>query len=205
MYISSTAPAAVSAPQPTAPDAGSALATLQALASVILDASGQASEADKLDAYDSSSRLSATGQYRGVGQDGARLLNQIGNSATAQQVEAQRARYSDAMMTAIQKAGAAGVPRSQALGAAALQHFDSLARTDQQALFSSLNAPDRTGVTPFAGVDDWRGQMATMGGAAGPVDKVSLSDAAKALVGDRGPAAPQPAPYVTGSVASVRA
>lgn len=205
MYIASAAPAALSGPQPIAPVAGNALATLKVLATIILDSSGQATDADKLDAYNSSTRLHATGQYRGVGQDGARLLNQIGNSATAQQVEAQRARYSDAMMTAIQKAGASGVPRSQALGAAALQHFESLPGSDQKALFSSINAPDRTGVTPFAGMDDWRGQMAAIGKVAGPVDKVSLSDAARALVGDSAPDARQAAPYVPGSVASVKA
>jgi len=205
MYIASAAPAALSASQPTASDAGNALATLQGLASVILDTSGSASDADKLDAYSNSTQLSATGQYRGVGQDGARLLNQIAGSATAQQVETQRARYSAAMMEAIQKAGLSGVPRSQALGAAALQHFDGLSRTDQKALFSSLNAPGRTGVTPFAGIDEWRGQMATMGRVSGPVDKVSLSDGARALVGDKSPAAPPATPYVPGSVASVRA
>ena len=50
MYIASAAPAALSASQPTASDAGNALATLQGLASVILDTSGSASDADKLDA-----------------------------------------------------------------------------------------------------------------------------------------------------------
>jgi hypothetical protein len=185
----------------------SPLATLQGLASTVLDTSGKVSDADKLDAYAGSQRLNITGQYAGVGPAGAALLNQIANSPTAQNVETQRAGYADAMMGAIKRASAAGVPPAQALGAASLQHFDGLSPSDQKALFASLNAPNRAGVTPFAGLDDWRGQMALMGKVSAPVDRVELSDQARALADASPPTAPtapaQPA-YVTGSIANVR-
>ena len=212
MEISSAGPSPPSpvqavSPSQIGPGSTSPLATLQGLASVVLDTSGKVSDADKLDAYTSSQRLSLTGQYAGVGPAGAALLNQIANSPTAQNVESQRANYAHAMMGAIQQASAAGVSRAQALGAASLQHFDGLSGADQKALFASLNAPNRAGVTPFAGLDDWRGQMAVMGKVSAPVDRIELSDAARALVGASAPAAPaapaQPA-YVTGSIASLR-
>ncbi|MGZ3375242.1 MAG: hypothetical protein ACXU8S_01470 [Phenylobacterium sp.] len=173
----------------------------------MLDTSGKTSDADKLDAFTNAQRLSVTGQYAGVGQAGAALLNQIANSPTAQKVETQRSGYADAMVGALQRARAAGVPHAQALGAASLQHFDGLSGTDQKALFASINAPNRAGVTPFAGLDDWRGQMAVMGKVSAPVDRVELSGAARALVAASAPTAPvtstQPA-YATGSIASVR-
>jgi len=212
MQISSAAaapPASVQAvsPSQTAPGSTSLLATLQGLASTVLDTSGAVSDADKLDAYTNAQRVSITGQSAAIGQAGAALLNRIANSPTAQNVEAQRTGYANAMMGAIQRAGAAGVPHAQALGAASLQHFDGLSGTDQQALFASINAPNRAGVTPFAGLDDWRGQMSVMGKVSAPVDRIELSGPARALVGSSAPTAPaapaQPA-YVTGSIASVR-
>lgn len=217
MEISSAAPSRLApvqavSPSQTASGSTSLLATLQGLASTVLDTSGKVSDADKLDAYTSAQRLSSTGQYNGVGQAGGTLLNQIANSPTAQKVETQRTAYADAMVGAIQRARAAGVPHAQALGAASLQHFDGLSGTDQKALFASINAPNRAGVTPFAGVDDWRGQMAAMGKISAPIDRIELSGTARALVGASAPVAPtaqsptaevQPA-YVTGSIANVR-
>jgi hypothetical protein len=139
---------------------------------------------------------------RALSQAGAALLNQIANSPTAQKVESQRASYADAMMGAIQRAGAAGVPHAQALGGASLQHFDGLSENDQKALLASINAPNRAGVTPFAGLDDWRDQMVSA-----PVDRIELSGAARAIVAANPPAAPaapgEPA-YVTGSIANFR-
>lgn len=205
--LSALAPIQAVSPTRTAPDSTALLANLQGLASTVLDASGKVSDADKLDAYASAQRLNITGQYAGVGQAGAALLNQISNSPTAQNVEAQRTGYANAMMGAIQRAGAAGVSHAQALGAASLQHLDALSATDQQALFASVNAPNRAGVTPFASLDDWRGQMAAMGQASAPVDRVELSGAARALVGagtPTAPTAPAPPAYVAGSIASVR-
>jgi hypothetical protein len=125
MQISSAAPSPLAparavSPNQIAPDSTSPLTTLQGLASTVLDTSGKVSDADKLDAFTSAQRLSVTGQYAGVGQAGAALLNQIANSPTAQKVESQRASYADAMMGAIQRAGAAGVPHAQALGGASL-------------------------------------------------------------------------------------
>jgi len=194
---------------PVAPTAGGDQATaLHGLASVVLDTTGKANDADKLSAYNTSFKMAVTGQFRSLGPDDRHLLNQIGNSDTAQAVKGARATYETKMMAAIQRAGATGASHGQTLGAAALNHFDSLAGSDQQLLFSSLNAPDRTGATPFAGVDDWRGQMAAMGGVSTPIDRVELSDGAKALMGGTNAAAapaPAPAPYVTGSVASIRA
>ena len=212
MEISSAAPSPLSpvqavSPNQTAPGSTNLLATLQGQASTVLDTSGKVSDADKLDAYTSAQQLSITGQYVGAGQAGAALLNQIANSPTGQNVQTQRTDYADAMIGAIQQASAAGVPHAQALGAASLQHFDGLSGTDQKALFASINAPNRAGVTPFAGIDDWRGQMAAMGKVSAPVDSIELSGAAQALMGASAPMAPtapaQPA-YVTGSIASVR-
>ena len=212
MEISSAAPSplppvqAVS-PSQAAPASASLLATLQGLASTVVDTSGKVSDADKLDAYTSAQRLGVTGQYAGVGQAGAALLNQIANSPTGQNVETQRTGYADAMIGTIQRASAAGIPHAQALGAASLQHFDGLSGTDQKALFASINAPNRAGVTPFADLDDWRGQMTVMGKVSTPVDRIELSGAARALVGasaPTAPTAPAQAAYVTGSIASVR-
>jgi hypothetical protein len=205
MQISSAAPSPLAparavSPNQIAPDSTSPLTTLQGLASTVLDTSGKVSDADKLDAFTSAQRLSVTGQYAGVGQAGAALLNQIANSPTAQKVESQRASYADAMMGAIQRAGAAGVPHAQALGGASLQHFDGLSENDQKALLASINAP-------FAGLDDWRDQMAVMGKVSAPVDRIELSGAARAIVAANPPAAPaapgEPA-YVTGSIANFR-
>jgi hypothetical protein len=190
-----------------APGAADPAAALHGLASVILDASGKASDGDKLAAYNTSFRQAVTGQFRNLGPDDRRLLNQIGVSDTAQAVQGARATYESRMMAAIQQAGARGAPHGQALGAAALAHFDALPDHEQNLLFSSLNAPDRTGATPFTGVSDWRGQMAAMGGVSAPVDRVELSDAAKAVVGATPPSpppAPAAAPYVSGSVTNLK-
>ena len=212
MQIASVAYAAVTPIRRVAPTASGAqtasatpLSTLGGLASVILDGTGKYSGSDKLHAYNTSFRLSVTGQYRDVGPDGANLLNQIAGSGTAQQVESHRASYADAMMAAIQKAGASGVSRSAALGAAALKHFDSLPDPDQQALFSSINAPDRTGATPFADLVDWRDQMSAMAGLPRPpADTVTLSPYAQTLMGESKPAAPGPPVYSAGSVANIK-
>jgi hypothetical protein len=192
---------------PSAPTADAApAAALQGLASVVLDATGKATDADKLSAYNHSNQLAVTGKFSNLGPDDRRLLNQVGNSDTAQAVRGARATYDGRMLGAMDQARRSGAPHGQALGAAALSYFDGLPSHDQNLLLSSLNAPDRTGATPFAGVSDWRGQMAAMGGVSGPVDRVDLSDAAKALVGGNGPAASAaPAAYVTGSLASIRA
>ena len=212
MEILSTAPSLLSPVQTAAAgrialDSTRQLATLQGLARTVLDTSGKVSEAAKLEAYASTQRLSITGQFAAVGLPGAALLNQIANSASAQNVETQQTGYADAMIGAIQKASAAGVTHAQALGTASLQHFDALSGTDQQALFASINAPNRAGVTPFTGLEDWRGQMAGLGKVSAAIDRIELSDAARALVGASGPPAPS-APtqtaYVAGSVTSVR-
>jgi hypothetical protein len=214
MQIASVAYAPVAPIRPVAPPAPSdeQLATLDSLASVILDDSGKYSGGEKLDAYQASHQRSVTGQYRDVGPNGAKLLNQIAGSGTAQQVEAERVKYSDAMRAAIQQAGASGGSRSEALGGAALKHFDGLSKSDQQALFASINAPNRAGATPFANLDDWRAQMSAMAGAASaspaPIDRVSLSPYALSLVRDSRAAPPGAAEaspaYASGAVADIR-
>ena len=208
MDIPSSLPPLLARVAPVAPAAAQAdaAAALQGLASTVLDSSGQASDEDKLAAYNTSFRHVVTGQFRSLEPADRRLLNQVGISDTAQAVQGARATYETKMRAAIQQAGASGGSHSQALGAAALAHFDGLSGFDQKLLFSSLNAPDRTGATPFAGVQDWRDQMAAIGGGTAPVDRVELSDAAKAYVG-AAPAkatAPSPAAYVSGSVTNVR-
>ncbi|HEY0435487.1 MAG TPA: hypothetical protein VGC92_02530 [Phenylobacterium sp.] len=197
------------APVPQAAPAGAgsadAGAALQGLASVILDTSGKASDEDRLAAYNTARQQAVTGQFRGLGPDDRRLLNQIGNSDTAQAVQNTRATYDARMRAAIQQAGASGGSHSQALGVAALAHFDSLPGFPQKLLFSSLNAPDRTGATPFAGLQDWRDQMGAMGGVRATVDRVELSATARGLLGaDRPSPAPAQPAYVSGSLASVR-
>lgn len=189
---------------PTASDSTPPLETLGGLASVILDTAGKYTSGAKLDAYNSSQRMSVTGQYRDVGPDGAKLLNQIAGSATAQQVDAERVKYADAMSAAIQKAGAAGGSRSEALGAAALKYFDDLSSSDQQALFSSINAPDRSGATPFADLVDWRSQMSAMAGVARTADSVTLSPYARTLVGTTRSAPAAPPVYTSGSVTDIK-
>jgi len=210
MDIRATSPATLAgvaaAPTAAAADAGQA-ATLQGLAAVVLDTTGKASDADKLAAYNASYRLAVTGQFSNIGTDDRRLLNQVGNSDIAQAVKGARAAYEAKMLGAMDQAGRSSAPHGQALGAAALRHFDSLPDHQQNLLFSSLNAPSRTGETPFAGIADWRGQMAAIGGV--PVDRVQLSDAAKAALA-AAPAstsapAPSATPYVSGSVANIRA
>jgi hypothetical protein len=204
MDIRATLPPALAASPATA--GGDQAQALHGLASVVLDTTGSVTDGDKLSAYNSSYKQAVTGRFSNLGPEDRRVLNQVGNSATAQAVGGARATYETKMMGAIRQAGASGAPHGQALGAAALNHFDSLSGHDQNLLFSSLNAPDRAGATPFASVSDWRGQMAGMGRPSAPVDRVELSDAAKALVGAAGPAAPAaPTPYVSGSVASIRA
>ncbi len=212
MDIRATLPPALagvaSAPGASTADSGQA-ATLQGLASVVLDATGKASDADKLTAYNASRQMAVTGQFANLGADDRRLLNQIGNSDTAQAVKGARADYEAKLLGAMDQARTRGGSHGQALGAAALSHFDSLPGHDQNLLFSSLNAPDRTGATPFANVADWRGQMAAMGGVSAPVDRVELSDAAKAALSAGAPSATTAAapssPYVAGSVANIRA
>jgi hypothetical protein len=210
MQIASVAYAPVAPIRPVAPttSSGEQLATLDSLASVILDDSGRYSGGEKLQAYKASHQLSVTGQYRNVGPDGAKLLNQIAGSGTAQQVEAERVKYSDAMRAAIQQAGASGGSHSEALGGAALKHFDGLSKSDQQALFASINAPNRAGATPFANLDDWRAQMSAMAGAApmtpAPVDRVSLSPYALSMVGESPAAAPKARVYASGAVADIK-
>src|SRR5512140_48443 len=123
-----------SAPGASTADAGQA-ATLRGLASVVLDGAGKASDADKLTAYNASRRMAVTGQFTSLGPDDRRLLNQVGNSDTAQAVQSARATYETRMMGAIQQARASGAPHGRALGAAALSHFDSLPGHDQNLLF----------------------------------------------------------------------
>jgi len=212
MDIRATLPPAftgvASTPTASTADAGRT-ATLQGLAAVVLDPTAKASDAEKLDAYNASFRLAVTGQFANLGPDDRRLLNQVGNSDTAQAVKGARAAYEGKMLGAMDQARRTNAPHSQALGAAALSHFDSLPGHEQNLLFSSLNAPDRTGETPFASVADWRGRMAAMGGVSNSIDRVQLSDAAKAALASAPPASSAPTPpatpYVAGSVANIRA
>ena len=212
MDIRATLPPALAGVPPVAASpattGGDPAQALRGMASVVLDMTGRASDADKLSAYNSSFKQAVTGQFAKLGPDDRRLLNQVGNSDTAQAVRTARATYEGKMMGAIQQARASGAPHGQALGTAALNHFDSLPGHEQNLLFSSLNAPDRTGATPFASVSDWRGQMGAMAGVSTPVDRVELSDAGKAAMNAAPPATaaatPVVTPYVAGSLASIR-
>src|SRR4051812_25958379 len=117
MDIRATLPPALSgvAPAPTAQasDAGRA-ATLQGLASVVLDTTGKASDAEKLTAFNASHRLAATGQFSNLGADDRRLLNQVGNSDAAQSVKGARAAYDARMLGALDQARRNGTPHGKA-------------------------------------------------------------------------------------------
>ena len=213
MEIPPTASAANPAPRDTVSALSSQFAEankdnfpkLRELASVILDTSGTYSDDAKIEAWRTQFQMAVTGQFRGAGAEDADLINQISRSDTSQQIEADRVRYADAMMAAVRGADAAGQPREEAVGRAALKHFDGLSQTDQRRLFASINAPDRTGSTPYQSVDDWRAQMINWAKLFAPIsDTLDLSADAKKVVGNVAGATNSP-PYKPGSNASLTA
>jgi hypothetical protein len=208
----------VSAPAPT--DASTAVALkaqfaeankdnfpkLRELAAIVLDSTGAYSDDAKIEAWQTQFQMAVTGKFRGASAEDADLMNQIGRSDTHQQIEAARVQYANTVAAAIHAADAAGLPRGEAVGRAALKHFDGLAATDQKRLFASINAPDQTGATPYGSVDDWRTQMMTLAKLFAPIeDKLDLSTAAKKTVGDFASSKPTAAPYRPGANATVTA
>lgn len=188
----------------TNPDYENNLKRFHELAAIVLDTSGAHSESAKVEAWTAQHRMGVTGQLRGFGPEERELINQIYRSETYQNIEAERVRYADAVLAAVKAADAVGSSRAEAVGRAALKHYDGLSRIGQERLFAAINAPDYTGATPYPNVDGWRTQMMSWAKLLEPItDRLDLSDEARRQVGVLSPAKTEP--YAPGAIASLEA
>jgi hypothetical protein len=136
-----------------APDFADKISRFQARANTVLDAS--ASGADRLQAYQDVFAMAVKGDLLGMSDDDRALYD----AATSKSDIGQRAyqlqeSYIAAVNGAAQRGGAAAAIK------AGLANFDSLSASDQQILFKGgINAPDRSGSGPYAGVQDWRDNL----------------------------------------------
>ena len=207
--VASPAPAGAAPPERTGdlatnPDFENNLNRFRELAAIVLDTSGTYSESAKVEAWSAQHRMGVVGQLRGLGAEDRELMNQVYRSETYQNIEAARVRYMNTVIAAVKAADAAGTSRAEAVGKAALQHYDGLPGLEQERLFASINAPDYTGATPYANVDAWRGQMMSWAKLFEPIsDRLDLSSEAKARVGVLAPSRPDP--YAPGALARVEA
>ena len=149
------APAAASASvRPAGPAAAYAerLARFDALAATVLDTSGQASEDQRLQAYQNLQTLSANGQLIGVADDRRQVLDQ---ATDASDIGQRAQQLSKGFVQAVNAAGRQGGPAAalKAAGSA----LDGLPAADQNILFATtINAPDRLGARPYADIAAWR-------------------------------------------------
>lgn len=232
-----------------APDFADKISLFQSRANTVLDTS--ASGAERLQAYQDVFRMAVRGDLLGMSDDNRALYDAAASrSDIAQKAFQLQGSYVGAVNAGSRSGGGAASIR------AGLAAFDGLSSSDQQILFKAgINAPDRSGSSPYADVQGWRDNMNAqlklagymrpdgvadpnlaalkaqdpkftqavalisapnntsavwtqkvlqLFGADAPKDRVELSDAARAAMGSQSSpaAAPTPAPYRTGSVAS---
>jgi hypothetical protein len=192
------------------PDYQNNLDRLHGLANTILDTTGSFTDDEKLDAFDRWHSMAVTGKFVGFGPDEEKLHNAIARSKTSVDIESARMAYGNAVMAAIQQADAAGTSRKEAVGRAALKTFDGMSAYDQKALFTNINAMNRTGARPYGNMADFRRQLESWAGLFAPLDRgdrLDLSaDAKAALGGPNAKAAPTTSkPYAPGALSSTTA
>lgn len=166
--LSALAPAG----SPANPDYQNNLDRFTQLANVVLDETGAYSREEKLDAWNAQFRMAVTGQLMGLGPEVSQRLNDIGRSSTAQDIESARVRLMNVQMDAFRRADAAGADQDAAVAQATLAHLDGLDDFDRKLTFTSVNAPDMTGATPYADFASWQRQLLVQAGLFAP-----LSDA----------------------------
>jgi hypothetical protein len=138
-----------------APDFADKISRFQSRANTVLDTSGKISEGERLQAYQDVFRMAVSGDLLGMSDDDRALYD----AATTKSDIGQRAfklqeSYTSAVNAAAQKGGAAAAIK------AGLANFDDLSTSDQQILFKAgINAPDRSGSSPYASVQGWRDNM----------------------------------------------
>ena len=138
-----------------APDFADKIGRFQARANTVLDTSGRVSEGERLQAYQDVFRMAVNGDLLGMGDDDRALYD----AATSKSDIGQKAfqlqeSYNGAVNAAARTGGAAAGIK------AGLANFDSLSTSDQQILFKAgINAPDRSGSSPYASVQAWRDNM----------------------------------------------
>jgi len=135
-----------------APDYGARQQRFDDLTATVLDTSGKSSDDQRVQAYETLHSLSVTGQLIGVGDDRAKVYDQItSDSDVGRRAQALQQQFGQAVNGAVQAGG------PQAALKAVASSFDALSPSDQNLLFrTTINAADRTGAKPYADVQAWR-------------------------------------------------
>ena len=125
----------------------------QTLAGSILDTSK--SESSRVDAYQALHKMAVTGDLRGMTKEDQKLYEQAMVSSDLSQRSIQLQNAHIASINAAAQSGGAGAALKTAMSA-----FDGLSNSDQNLLFKAgLNAPDRTGSTPYGSVQGYRDNL----------------------------------------------
>lgn len=134
------------------PDFAERMSRFDTLSSTVLDTSGQYSEDQRVQAYQTLQSMSVTGKLIGLDDDRRKTLDQATfSSDIGQRSQDLQRSFIQAVNTAGQSGGAAGALK------ASLAAFDGLSTSDQNILFSTgLNAMDRTGAKPYGDAQGWR-------------------------------------------------
>lgn len=154
---------------PANPDYQNNLDRFTQLANVVLDETGAYSREEKLDAWNAQFRMAVTGQLMGLGPEVSQRLNDIGRSSTAQDIESARVSLMNVQIDAFRRADAAGADQDAAVAQATLAHLDGLDEFDRKLTFTSVNAPDMTGATPYADFASWQRQLLVQAGLFAPL------------------------------------
>ena len=136
-----------------APDFAEKIRLFQVRANTVLDAS--ASGADRLQAYQDVFRMAVRGDLLGMSDENRALYDAAaGRSDIAKKAFQLQESYVGAVNAGSRSGGGAASIR------AGLAAFDSLSSSDQQILFKAgINAPDRSGSSPYSDVQGWRDNM----------------------------------------------
>lgn len=140
---------------PASPDYGARLAQVDSLSATVLDASGKATDDQRVQAYQMLQSMSAGGQLNGIDEDRRKILDQATfESDIGQRAQALGKAFVQALNTATQSGG------PQAALQAAANKFDNLPSSDQNLLFqTTINVADRTGAKPYADAAAWRSNI----------------------------------------------
>lgn len=168
------------------PDYEANLNRFNQLADVVLDAEGKYTDDEKLDAWNSQFRMAVTGQLMGMGPEVSKKLNDIAKSPTYQAIESARVSLMNVQMAAVARADASGGDRQQTVAQATLDHLKGLSSFDQKLTFTSVNAPDMTGASPYRDIGAWKQQLGVWAGLFAPLGdsvRLDLSEDAKDRLG----------------------
>jgi hypothetical protein len=140
---------------PATPDYATRMGRVDELSATVLDTSGQASDDQRVQAYQMLQAMSVGGQLNGIDDDRRKVLDQATfDSDIGKRAQALGRAYVQTLNAATQSGG------PQAALQAAANKFDNLSSSDQNLLFqTTINVVDRTGAKPYADTAAWRSNI----------------------------------------------